>query len=241
MGIGQLLQNIVAWLQRWLKSSQKKVPQPFVSVREKQYPLGLLKLVEGRDTSHAVRTWIISPSTTHNDSLAPLDTHIYLDFIGMVADKKGKFSRPARRSNGTHTITILKASRTLQEDGTYKYDHVFSRDYDFQGQHATPADVQARIACDRIAVLTGMRRIDDLKWPDEIEEIYRQVMGREGLPNTQAYKFWRKKSSGRSLNRPSSSKNRMRSRKGASMARPSAQPTAGQYSMNNARMGKRKA
>ena len=240
MGIGQLLKNIVEWVQRWLRSIQKKSPQPFVSVREKQYPLGLLKLVEGRDTSHAVRTWIISP-TTNQSGMMPLDLHIYLDFIGVII---GDPSAPQRqgRGTGTHTITILRASRMLQSDGTYNYEHIFSNDYDFQGQHSTPADVQARIACDRIAVLAGMRPISDLQWPDEMEEIYRQVMGREGLLNTQAFKFWRKKASSRSVNLPSSkSKSRTRSMRGSSMGRSPSRSSAGRYSMNIARSGKRKA
>ena len=239
MGIGQLLKNIVEWLQRWLHSIQEKSPEPFVSVREKQYPLGLLKLVEGRDTSHAIRTWIICPTDNHQGMTA-LDLHIYLDFIGAIAGDPTASHRQHGRSGGTHTITILRASRTLQSDGTYSYDHIFSSDYDFQGQHSTPADVQARIACDRIAVLAGMRPITDLQWPDEMEEIYRQVMGREGLPKTQAFKFWRKKSASRSVNLPSS-KSRTRSARGSAAARsPSRKATAGRYSMNVSR-AKRKA
>ena len=237
MGIGQLLKNIVAWLQRWLRSIQKKAPQPFVSIREKQYPLGVLKLVEGRDTSHAVRTWIICPKSGQESIMAPLDLHVYLDFLGGT-DPLASGSNSRNRSNGTHMITILRASRRLQSDGTYRYDHIFSSDYDFQGQHSTPADVQARIACDRIAVLAGIRPIAEADWPDEIEEIYRQVMGREGLTHTQAFKFWRKKASARSLNLPSTG--RTHSRKGSSMARSSPRSSAGRYSMNNARTGKRK-
>ena len=237
MSIGQLLKTIVAWLRRWLQSSQKKAPQPFVSVREKQYPLGLLKLVEGRDTSHAVRTWIICLNSDQR-GLVPLDIHIYLDFIGVTGDLSSRH-QGKRRTNGTHTITILRASRTLQADGNYLCEHIFSSDYDFQGQHATPADVQARITCDRIAVLAGMRPITDQEWPDEIEELYRQIMGREGLPHTQAFKFWRKKPPARSLNLPSS-KGHARGQKGRPMARPATRLSAGRYSLNNARAGKRK-
>ena len=235
MGIGQLLKNIVEWLKRWLLSTQKQAPKPFVSVREKRYPLGLLKLVEGRDTSHAVRTWIISPTASQH-GMTPLDLHIYLDFIGVTAD--GPSSHKAQGGWGeTHTITILRASHTLQRDGTYTYDHIFSRHYDFQGQHSTPADVQARIACDRIAVLAGMRLIPDLEWPDEVEEIYLQVMGRDGLPNTQAYQFWRK-SSVRAPNGASSNA-RHYPRNSSPSTRSSAR-VASRYSMNNAHAGKRK-
>lgn len=234
MAIGQLLQNLVAWLQRWLHSITKKTPQPFVSVREKQYPLGLLKLVEGRDTSHAIRTWIICP-TEVKQGLDTLDIHIYLDFIGVTSESIQPHQ--SRTRGTTHTITILRASRTLQRDGTYRYDHIFSKQYDFQGQCTTPADVQARIACDRIAVLAGMRPISEAGWQDELEEIYRQVMGQDGLPHTQAFKFWRKQSGSRSLNMPSSkTRSRMKSsEKRHSIGR--SKPL--RYSMNKARMSKR--
>lgn len=238
MNIGQFLQSLVAWLQRWLHSIKKKTPQPFVSVREKQYPLGLLKLVEGRDTSHAIRTWIISP-TEVKQGMEALDIHIYLDFIGATSE-----SMPAhnpRPRGTTHTITILRASRSLQHNGTYRYDHIFSSHYDFQSQCMTPADVQARIACDRIAVLAGMRPIRDEGWHDELEEIYRQVMGQDGLPHTQAFKFWRKSSSPRSINLPSS---KTRTRPPASGKNPSSRRSkAHRYSINTARnkarLGKR--
>lgn len=204
MRIGQLLKTLLEWMKRLLWSYLGKVPKPFVSVREKQYPLGLLKLVEGRDTLRAIRTWIISPTqsddTARGDRAsqdAPLDIHIYLDFIGSV---KGPYSASANPSvfdssssspTATHTITVLKASHRLKYDGSYDYEHLFSGQYDFQGQMITAAEVQARIACDRLAILRGMRYISDLTWPEEVEEVYRQIMGLDGNPRTEAFKFWR--------------------------------------------------
>ncbi|MEM9213132.1 MAG: hypothetical protein AAGD25_02200 [Cyanobacteria bacterium P01_F01_bin.150] len=197
--IGQLLKTLIEWVKRLLWSYRGKVPKPFVALREKQYPLGLLKLVEGRDTLWAIRTWIICPQeqsaskerAKHRKN-EPMDIHIYLDLIGSVEGRNRlpnvstEFSRTA-----THTITVLKASHRLSYSGAYDYEHLFSGQYDFQGQMITAAEVQARIACDRLAILRGMRYIHDSAWENEVEEVYRQIMGLEGLPSTEAFKFWR--------------------------------------------------
>ena len=198
MRIGQLLKTLLEWIKRLLWSYRGKVPAPYVSLREKQYPLGLLKLVEGRDTLRAIRTWIICPKDTDQDGKgvadrnAPMDIHIYLDFVGSVEGHNRSHPIPQEWSaTATHTITILKASHQLNLDGTYNYEHLFSGQYDFQGQMITAAEVQARITCDRLAILRGMRPIPDLTWADEVEEVYRQIMGLEGIPSTAAFKFWR--------------------------------------------------
>ena len=197
MRIGQLLKTLIEWIKRLLWSYRGKVPKPFVALREKQYPLGLLKLVEGRDTLRAIRTWIICPKDTDQGGKrargekTAMDIHIYLDFVGSI---EGNRSRPVPKewsATATHTITILKASHRLNHDGTYDYEHLFSGQYDFQGQMITAAEVQARIACDRLAILRGMRFISDLTWADEVDEVYRQIMGLEVIPSTEAFKFWR--------------------------------------------------
>ncbi|MGK7890558.1 MAG: hypothetical protein AB4042_14605 [Leptolyngbyaceae cyanobacterium] len=215
MRIGQWLEAILGWVKRLLNSTQAKTPQPFVSVREKQYPLGLLKLVEGRDTLHAVRTWIISPNQSPDSTSIPMDLHIYLDFVDATStlyqgsahsgNSSSSGSRGRAAFRATHTLMLMWASHSLQADGNYAYEHIFSKQYDFKGQQTTPADVQARIACDRIAVLAGMCPIQDTEWPAEIEEIHRQVMGREGIPSAQAFKVWRKKKQA-SRTKPSASR-----------------------------------
>ncbi|MEB3232576.1 MAG: hypothetical protein VKJ64_16325 [Leptolyngbyaceae bacterium] len=234
MRIGQLLQAILEWVKRLLDSTQAKTSKPFVSVREKQYPFGLLKLVEGRDTLHAVRTWIISPNQSSDLTTDLMDLHIYLDFVDATstmyygsAHNTGESMATSKEGGAfrtTHTITLMRASSTLQADGTYTYEHIFSKQYDFKGQQATPADVQARIACDRIAVLAGMCPVKDVEWPDEIEEIHRQVMGREGIPSTQAFKFWRKK-------KQASRSKSLTSRRSSPQSKPRA--AAPKYSLNN--------
>lgn len=197
MRIGQLLKTLVEWIKRLLWSYRGKVPKPFVSIREKQYPLGLLKLVEGRDTLRAIRTWIICPKDYDSGekrkaSSSSMDIHIYLDFIGAIdGSVRSRTISQDWSATTTHTITILKASRRLNYEGTYDYEHLFSGHFDFQGQMVTAAEVQARIACDRLAILRGMRYISDLTWADEVEEVYRQIMGLDGIPSTEAFKFWR--------------------------------------------------
>ncbi|NET54232.1 MAG: hypothetical protein F6K09_38165 [Merismopedia sp. SIO2A8] len=228
MSLGQLLKKFVEWVRRFLWSAQTTAPKPFVSVREKQYPLGLLKLVEGRDTQHAVRTWIICP-TQANPQVVPMDLHIYLDFVD-ITSKAQAHTRSTMSLRTTHTVTLMRASHALQQDGNYAYEYIFSKQYDFKGQHATAADVQARIACDRIAVLAGMRPVQDVQWADEVEEIYRQVMGREGIPSTQAFKFWRKKQQ--------SSRLSSRAAHALHRARSKAKTTTPRYSLNNARVRK---
>lgn len=228
MSLSQLLKKFVEWVRRFLQSAQTTAPKPFVSVREKQYPLGLLKLVEGRDTHHAVRTWIVCP-TLLDPQTDSLDLHIYLDFVDVTHKSQAHIqSTMARRA--THTVTLMRASHTLQADGHYTYQHVFSGQYDFKGQLATTAEVQARITCDRIAVLAGMRPIQDVEWADEVEEIYRQVMGREGLPSTQAFNFWRKKKQ--------SSRLSPRTARSFSQSRRKGKATVPRYSLNNARVRK---
>ncbi|NEQ96320.1 MAG: hypothetical protein F6K30_06290 [Cyanothece sp. SIO2G6] len=234
MRIGKLLQVLLAWVKRLLASTQTKTPKPFISVREKQYPLGLLKLVEGRDTLHAVRTWIISPNSSPESPSMPMDLHIYLDFIDVSSilyqgsahsrNPSAGSSQAGGPMRTTHTITLMRASHTLEADGNYTYEHIFSNQYDFKGQQATPADVQARIACDRIAVLAGMCPIQDMAWPDEVDEIYRQVMGRDGLPATQAFKFWRKKKQASRPKPPTS-------RRSSTHPKPRVAPP--KYSLNN--------
>ena len=199
MHIGQLLKTLIEWLKRLLWSYRGKVPKPYVAIRKKQYPLGLLKLVEGRDTLRAIRTWIICPQDqgtnrrqTKNRGDGPRDIHIYLDFVGSIEGQNRFRKGPTDFSpTATHTMTILIASHRLNYDGTYDYEHLFSGQYDFQGQMTTAAEVQARIACDRLAILRGMRYIPEASWADEVEEVYRQIMGLEGLPTTEAFKFWR--------------------------------------------------
>lgn len=203
MHIGQLLKTLIEWIKRLLWSYRGKVPKPYVAIREKQYPLGLLKLVEGRDTLRAIRTWIICPqdqdprnNRTEKRGDRPRDIHIYLDFIGSIEGQNRSPKGPTEFSpTATHTITILRASHRLNYDGTYDYEHLFSGHYDFQGQMITAAEVQARIACDRLAILRGMRYIPDLNWADEVKEVYRQIMGLEGLPSTEAFRFWRREQS----------------------------------------------
>ncbi|NET51843.1 MAG: hypothetical protein F6K09_25035 [Merismopedia sp. SIO2A8] len=208
-----------------------------MTIREKQYPLAVLKLVEGRDTPQSQRTWVISPNENPSTSASSyhvvppmhrvhsgentsnaMDIHIYLDFIGVVDEQPNGQQRdskhwgqkrsekrskkrsekqdqrntpPVWRKHHTHSLTILRASRWLNREGSYVYEHIFSGQYDFQGQMTTAADVQARIVCDRLAILRGMHDISDLMWVDEVQEIYRQIMGIEGLPHTQAFKIWR--------------------------------------------------
>lgn len=198
MRIGQLLKSLIEWVKRLLWSYRGKVPKPYVVIREKQYPLGLLKLVEGRDTLRAIRTWIFCPKehgryhSIGDTAEDAMDIHIYLDFIGSLEGHyRSSQASKELTQKATHTITILKASHRLNYDGTYDYDHLFSGQYDFQGQMVTSAEVQARIACDRLAILRGMRPIPELSWADEVEEIYRQIMGLEGLSSTEAFKFWR--------------------------------------------------
>lgn len=206
MRIGQLLKTLIEWVKRFLWSFRGTVPKPYVALREKQYPLGLLKLVEGRDTLRAIRTWIICPqdqnkinNPTRKKGDRPQDIHIYLDFIGSLEGQNRSPQQPKEFSpTATHTITILSASHRLNYDGTYDYEHLFSGQYDFQGQMITAAEVQARIVCDRLAILRGMRYVPDSTWADEVEEVYRQVMGLKGLPSTEAFKFWRREPSRRS-------------------------------------------
>jgi hypothetical protein len=190
----RILGDILDFIRRYLWSqadSSSVKPKPFEAIQKPiQGSNGVIRLVIGRDTPRATRTWIFSPYNLVNQSLThvlyPLDDiHIYLDFLGPLPNapetKKTYWELSQRKAKEkgeeflTHRIQILRASHMLNAHGFYDYELLFWKDYDFYRQGLGAAERWAIAAVDRVA----HRLLVDpnMNWEKDIEEIRQVVLG----------------------------------------------------------------
>jgi len=192
----RILGDILDFVRRflWWKTKAESVKRkPFQSI---QKPLtgkeGVARLVLGRDTPRAVRTWIFSPYRGQEEALANLhadaldDIHIYLDFLGPLANapetKKANWTVSQRKTREkgaaflTHRVQVLKASHMLNAHGFYDYKLLFWKDYDFYRPGTGDPERWAVTTVDRLIhqLLTG----SSVDWEPTIEDIRQEVLGK---------------------------------------------------------------
>jgi hypothetical protein len=129
--------------------------------------VGIISLVEGRDTPRAVRSWIYSPKRCDLNATRPVagkpsdDLHIYLDFLGPLPGsntpmaEQERQERQLKRRLGekvfTHRVQVLRASHFLNEHGFYDYELIYWEDVDFYWPSGQTPEMLARIAVDKLA------------------------------------------------------------------------------------------
>ena len=190
----RILGDILDFVRRflWWKTKTESVKRkPFQSI---QKPIsgkeGIATLVLGRDTPRAVRTWIFSPFRRESLNVPSADVlsdvHIYLDFLGPLANTpetkqmNWTLSQRKKREQGeaflTHRIQVLKASHMLNAHGFYDYKLLFWKDYDFYRAGTGDPERWAVATVDRIIhqLLTN----GDIEWEPVVEEIRKEVLGK---------------------------------------------------------------
>lgn len=190
----RILGDILDFIRRflWWEAEAKEVKaKPFQTIqRPIQGDSGIIRLVMGRDTPRAVRTWIFSPRNHQSGNLSKIETplddiHLYLDFLGPLPNapetKKMTWTLSQRKAKEkgntflTHRIQILKASHLLNAHGFYDYELLFWKDYDFYRPGAGDPERWAIAAIDRVA---HCLLIDDkINWESIVEEMRQRVIG----------------------------------------------------------------
>lgn len=211
MLFNRIINDIVDWVRRllyWQKNEIKHKPYKVIEAHQGIH--GLLRLVE-RDTPRAVMTYIFTPKPTSGTNVVNnlFDYHICLDHLWAV-DTAGlhvksfalnnnipsfkplvkKPSRPlSALGEPSHTVTILKASRWLDNNGDYQTEVVYYKQFDFIGTDATPyRDKYAVPAFKDVINQLKYKRFTDLDWDWEITFSQRRFMGSRYIKPTETDK-----------------------------------------------------
>jgi len=203
MRLDSILKDVLGFigrLLRWRGNPKDNKPKPFKSMRILEGDLGVISLVEGRDTPREVRSWIYSSKRLHLNSTRIVakqqdndDLHIYLDFLGPIpgvqtpkSEQEIQDRRAARKAGlpvKTHRVQILKASHFLNESGFYDYKLVFWNDYDFYMPIHLNPDQVARMVIDKLAhnclKMTDPMKLKGTDWDAQVSDLRQEIRGRQ--------------------------------------------------------------
>lgn len=194
----RILEDVLGFIRRllwWQADKTEATKKPFQSMRVIPGELGIISLVEGRDTPRAVRTWIYSPKRYELNSTRPVarkssdDLHIYLDFLGPLpssntpkANQERHENQQKRRSGEkifTHRLQVLRASHFLSEQGFYDYELIYWEDFDFYWPSGQTPELLARITVDRLAYHcldhANVFDISAEEWTTLLQSIWKEV------------------------------------------------------------------
>lgn len=196
MQLDRLVLDILDWIRRSLfwRSNRQVKKQPYIILKMERGWRGMLKQVK-RDTPRAVRTWIFTPYPTagpskpeHNGHAfisrqGMKDYHICLDHLFPIRENAAKSDpgKPPRRgrlkpNSMTHRLTVLEASRYLNQDGSYDSSPIFSQEYNFERGDNYP-DRWAIAVVDELAKIVGNSGIEEMDWHMEIELSRKRFVG----------------------------------------------------------------
>jgi hypothetical protein len=170
MRLDRIVIDILDWVRRSLWAQRRpELHKPYEVIETKIGRHGRVKRVS-RDTPRAVRTWTYIPFKKATEG-EPYKIHICCDSLEPLPGQTRR-----RRGNTTHRISIFKASRFLDSEGSYDSELLFQWDADLQGNQPYPSLYAVPIT-DKLALTLLTRKPQAIAWPLEFVLVGKEVMG----------------------------------------------------------------